>query len=90
MDKYLSKTEVEQLFRENKDIGKAEGSRRGKLNGTAEALLIVLRARFQSIPENIERTIRQMANLSELQLLVPRVATCQSLDEFAVTLNNYA
>jgi hypothetical protein len=88
------KTMIKGIFEEKYDAGKAEGivegEARGKVKwkatGKAETVLAVLRARFNRIPKDVERTIRQMIDPIALDSWAAQAATCQSMDEFAEAL----
>jgi len=56
---------------------------RGKAEGKTEAVLTFLRARFNRVPEGIEKTIRSVSDPAALDSWIAQAATCQSLDEFA-------
>ncbi len=52
----------------------------------AKSLLTVLRARFNTVPEELEATILKMADPTALESWIAHAATCKSLDEFAKAL----
>ena len=58
----------------------------GEARGRAEAVLTVLRARFNTIPEEVEREIRQMIDPIALESWTAQAATVRSMKEFAEAL----
>ena len=52
----------------------------------AEAVFVILRARFNQVPEDIENMVRQISDSIALDSWAAQAATCQSLDEFAEML----
>jgi len=67
------------IFQEGIAIGIAVGEARG-------AVLAFLRARFKSVPQDIEETVRSMTDLIALKSLAIHAETCESLNEFAEAL----
>jgi hypothetical protein len=67
--------------------GRAEGEVRGKAEFGRNAVLKVLRKRFEQVPERIEVAVQQMNDPIALDSLNVHAATCQTLDEFAEALN---
>ena len=65
------------------EIGETRGEARGEARGT---VLAFLRARFKSVPKDIEEAVRRMMDLTALESLAVHAETCQSLDEFAEAL----
>jgi len=62
-------------------IGRAEGEARG-------TVLAFLRARFKSVPKDIEEAVRAMTDLTALESLAVYAETCKSLDEFTGALKS--
>ena len=73
---------IKSIFDEKIDEGKAIG----KAEGKAEAVLTVLRTRFDKIPKRVEQSIRKISDLSTLDSWTAQATTCRSLDEFAKAL----
>ena len=68
-------------------IGEAIGVARGNAEGEARGtVLAFLRARFKSVPKDIEGTVRAMTDLTALESLAVYAETCKTLDEFAEAL----
>jgi len=72
-------TILEQFRAEGKAEGEAIGEARGKV-------LTILETRFSKVPQNIERTVREMMDPVALESLVEHAKACQSLNEFAESL----
>ncbi|MGL6193904.1 MAG: Rpn family recombination-promoting nuclease/putative transposase, partial [Thermoguttaceae bacterium] len=74
------------IFEEAELKGKVEGITLGKAEGVAigeaRALLRVLAARFQTVPNRISDRIAKIGDLVVLDSLTVTAATCKSLDEF--------
>ena len=62
---------------------KEEGEAIGIAKGT---VLAFLRARFKSVPKDVEKAIYAMMNLTALESLATHAETCKSLNEFAKAL----
>jgi len=60
--------------------GEERGERRGEENGKREALRRIVRARFQTVPEALERRIVE-ANHERLDQMLDRVSVVQTVDE---------
>jgi hypothetical protein len=58
----------------------------GEARGKAEAVITVLRARFNTIPEEVENTIRKMIDPIALDSWTAQAATSLSMQEFAEAL----
>lgn len=63
-------------LRESHDTGAAEGKAEGKAEALAESVLAVLEARGLPVPAAAEAQIRATRDLSSLQTLLRRAATC--------------
>ena len=61
--------------------GKAEGIEQGKAEGKQDAVLKLLRLRFQHVPEVLSREISNIHNITRLDMLLEQAMTAQSLDE---------
>ena len=61
--------------------GKAEGIEQGKAEGKQDAVLKLLRLRFQHVPEVLSREISNIHNITRLDTLLEQAMTAQSLDE---------
>ena len=81
----MAQTTAEFLIEQGKAEGKAEGIEQGKAEGIAEgkqdAVLKLLRLRFQNVPETLSREIRNIHNLLILDTLLEQAMTAQSLEE---------
>jgi hypothetical protein len=66
--------------------GIAIGEARGEARGRAVTLLNILRARFNRVPKETERTILAMSDPIALDSWAVHAATCQSMDEFISAL----
>ena len=81
----MAQTTAEFLIEQGKAEGKAEGIEQGKAEGIAEgkqdAVLKLLRLRFQDVPEMLSREISNIHNLSLLDMLLEQAMTAQSLEE---------
>ena len=53
----------------------------GKMESKQDAVLKLLRLRFQDVPEVLSREIRNIQNLTHLDTLLEQAMTAQSLDE---------
>ena len=58
-----------------------QGIERGKTQAKQEAVLKLLRSRFDSIPESVTNQITSIRSLSHLDSLFEKVLTAQTLDE---------
>ncbi|MCL2304472.1 MAG: Rpn family recombination-promoting nuclease/putative transposase [Planctomycetaceae bacterium] len=79
------------VFSEGKAEGIAEGIAEGLAEGEARGIargtvLTFLRARFKSVPKDIEEAVRVMMDLTALESLAVHAETCESLDEFSEVL----
>ena len=57
------------------------GKEQGETQAKQEALLKLLRFRFDSVPESVTNQITLIQSLSRLDLLFEKVLTAQTLDE---------
>ena len=58
-----------------------QGERRGETQAKREAVLKLLRIRFDSVPESVTSRITSIRSLSRLDTLFDRVATAKTLDD---------
>ena len=77
----MAQTTAEFLIEQGKAEGRAEGKVEGRAEGKQDAVLKLLRLRFQNVPETLSREISNIHNLSLLDTLLEQVMTAQSLDE---------
>jgi hypothetical protein len=63
-----------------------EGRAEGKAEGKAEDVLDVLRARFQTVPDDVEARVRASVDLQQLTRWLIAAATALSLDSFRQAL----
>ena len=73
----MAETMAEHLI----EHGKAQGIEQGETRAKQEALLKLMRFRFDSVPESVTSQIAQIQSLSRLDSLFERVLTAQTLDE---------
>ena len=59
----------------------------GKAEGKQDAVLKLLRIRFQSVPEVLSREISNIHNLTRLDTLLEQAMTVQSLEEIDTHLS---
>ena len=69
----MAQTTAEFLIEQGKAEGRAESKQ--------DAVLKLLRLRFQDVPEVLSREISNIHNLSRLDMLLEQAMTAQSLDE---------
>ncbi len=67
--------------------GKAEGRAEGKAEGKQDAVLKLLRLRFQDVPEVLSREISNIHNITRLDMLLEQAMTVQSLEEIDTHLS---
>ena len=58
-----------------------QGMQRGKAEGKQDAVLKLLRLRFQDVPEVLSREISNIHNITRLDTLLEQAMTAQSLEE---------
>jgi len=75
-------TMIKSIFDEHQDIGRADGIAKGKI----ETILAILRKRFNRVPKDVGRTIKQMTDPVALESWAVEAATCRTLDEFVSAL----
>ena len=64
-----------------------QGMQRGKAEGKQDAVLKLLRLRFQHVPEVLSREISNIHNLTRLDTLLEQAITAQSLEEIDTHLS---
>jgi hypothetical protein len=79
-------TMIKSCFDELRDEGIAIGEERSEIKWKADMLLKVLRGKFNKVPKEVEKAIRQMTDPIALESWAIHAATCQSMDEFAEAL----
>jgi hypothetical protein len=65
---------------------RTEGEARGAVRGKAEAVLAVLRKRFETVPKEIEEEVLAMSDSIALESLLEHAIDSKTLDEFATML----
>jgi len=75
-------TTFEKWSAERKSVWQADAV----VKDRAEMILKILQARFNKVPNETEKTIRQMTDPIALDSWAVQAATCQSMDEFAEAL----
>ena len=73
----MAQTTAEFLIEQGKTEGKAEG----KAEGKRDAVLKLLRLRFQHVPATLSREISNIHNHIQLDILLEQAMTAQSLEE---------
>ncbi|MDR1533724.1 MAG: Rpn family recombination-promoting nuclease/putative transposase, partial [Planctomycetota bacterium] len=90
LDKLIGSKEAEEMttslarewLREGEAKGRAEGEAEGEAKGRAEALILVLRARFGDPPAAVRNKLRKCADPGQLDRWAELAATCPSLGDF--------
>jgi hypothetical protein len=82
---------IQKIFRgqEGIDMSQAywkDAVMQGELKTRVNDILVILRARFNEIPQSISDSLQQRTDAVALESLVVLAATCTSLDEFAKAL----
>ncbi len=77
----MAQTMAEHLIERGKEQGIEQGIEQGETRAKQEALLKLLRFRFDSVPESVTNQITLIQSLSRLDLLFEKVLTAQTLDE---------
>jgi hypothetical protein len=65
-----------------------EGIEKGTRQTGRESVIIVLRSRFQEIPDEIEDAINKIEDLPLLKQILSRAATANSITEFQKILDS--
>lgn len=84
-DQWINKGMAEGISK-GKAEGKAEGKVEGKAEGLGEAVLLVLEARFKTVPEKVREAVTSCTDSRRLDDLTVLAATCPSVDDFAAAL----
>lgn len=66
------------------ELGIELGKRIGRVEGTREALLIMLRAKFGCVTDEVARRVETLDDLERLEALTVRVLTATSFDEMGL------
>ena len=77
----MAQTMAENLIERGKAQGIEQGIEQGETRAKQEALLKLLRFRFDSVPESVTNQITLIQSLSHLDLLFEKVLTAQTIDE---------
>ena len=72
---------IERGIEQGIERGKERGIEQGETRAKQEAVLKLLRFRFDSVPESVTHQITRIQSLSRLDLLFETVLTAQTLDE---------
>ena len=73
----MAQTMAEHLI----ERGKEQGIEQGETRAKQEALIKLLRFRFDSVPESVTNQITLIRSLSRLDSLFEKVLTAQTIDE---------
>ena len=65
----------------------AEGEAKGEVKGKVDSLLRVLRARFRTLPADLETAIRSQADPARLDLWLDAASTAATLADFRQATN---
>lgn len=80
-------TQSEELaMEEGLEKGLAQGREEGREEGRVEAVLTILRGRFQSVPENLPQRLRD-ADPGRLRELLTRAFLAEDLQSFLTALD---
>ncbi len=74
----MAKTLRDQLV----EKGRAEGMEKGRVEGMEIVAIKILSSRFDKVPASLEKMLKQVTDLEDLQRLAVLAATCESLAEF--------
>ena len=77
----MAQTMAEHLIERGIERGIEQGIEQGETRAKQEAVLKLLRFRFDSVPESVTHQITRIQSLSRLDLLFEKVLTAQTLDE---------
>ena len=59
-----------------------KGEAKGKAEGKADTIVLILNSKFGFIPEDVEKRINQITDIEQLNQLAKSILSCQSLEEF--------
>ena len=79
----MAQTTAEFLREQGREEGKAEG----KVEGKQDTILKFLQLQFQHVPEVLSREIRNIHNLTHLDMLLEQAMNAQSLEEIDTHLS---
>ena len=77
----MAQTMAEYLMEQGQKLGEERGEKRGQTQAKREAVLKLLRLRFDSVPEAVASRITSIRSLSRLDALFESAATAQTLDD---------
>ena len=81
----MAQTMAEYLMEQGQKLGEDRGEKlgeeRGQIQAKREAVLKLLRFRFDTVPESVSRRISAMRSLSSLDSLFEEALTVQTLDD---------
>ena len=77
----MAQTMAEYLIERGKEQGIEQGIEQGETQAKQEALIKLLRFRFDSVPESVTNQITLIQSLSRLDLLFEKAMTAWTLDE---------
>ena len=77
----MAQTMAEHLIERGKEQGIEQGIEQGETQAKQEALLKLIRFRFDSVPESVTNQITSIQSHSRLDSLFEKVLTAQTLDE---------
>ena len=76
----MAQTMAEYLIEQGQKLGEKRGEERGQIRAKREAVLKLLRLRFDTVPESVTRRISALRSLSRLDSLFEEALTAQTLD----------
>ncbi len=62
--------------------GRLEGREEGRVEDRRDSIVVILTARFDSVPESVRDTLQQISDLQRLEKLTALAATCDSVSRF--------
>ena len=74
---------VTSIERRGLQQGLQQGLRQGLLQKSREAVVEILEARFEVVPQSIVEIINDVDDLSILKMLLKKAATVQALEDFS-------
>ena len=72
---------AEKLIQEGIEIGETRGEKRGVLKTKREAIIRLMKIRFDSVPETVVKKIKSIRSMDGLNALFDNVALAQSIAE---------
>ena len=81
MAEYLIEEGERRGERRGIEEGERRGERRGETQAKREAVLKLLRLRFDTVPESVSSRITSIRSLSRLDSLFEKAVTAQTLDD---------